>query len=107
MTIYTAICTDELIDEMPDVTVIGSWRTREDALRKCAGHVVYRAELRKDLSDLLRHDENHGDFPNAPLESKEVTDYLMDELSLHGGYDIYNGAWGTVRFSVVANELAD
>ena len=106
MTIYTAICTDELIDNVPSMDVIGSYRTRGDALRKCAEHIIYRAELREDIRDLMRHDENHI-LPNAPLESKEVMDYLIDELGGQGGYDMYNGAWGTIRFSVMENELAD
>ena len=106
MTIYTVLRVND-IHNAPDIITLGSWRTRREALRKCAGAIVKEAELEDDFRDLLRNDENHGDLPNAPLDSKEVTDYIMDELGGQGGYALYNDVFGTVRFYVEENELAD
>ena len=104
MTIYTVLRVND-IHNAPDMIMLGSWRTRRDALRKCAGAIVDEAKRDDDFRDLLRNDENH--LPNAPLDSKEVMDYIIDELGGQGGYALYNDDFGTVRFYVEENELAD
>lgn len=106
MTIYTVLRVND-IHNAPDMITLGSWRTRRDALRKCAEAIVDEAWLNEDFRDLLCQDENHGDFPNAPLGSKEVFDYIIDELGGQCGYAMYSDAVGTVRFYVEENEIAD
>lgn len=106
MTIYTVLRVND-IHNAPDMITLGSWRTRGGALRKCAEAIIDEAKRDDDFCDLLRNDENHGDLPNAPLDSKEVMDFIIDELGGQGGYALYNDDFGTVRFYVDENELAD
>lgn len=103
MTIYTVF----EVAEGNYPRMIGSWRSRGEAIRKCAEAIVESAKAHEDIGKLLFSDENHPDIPGKPVDSKEVFDYLVDEIGGQGGYAMYadwNG--GDVCFYVEENELA-
>lgn len=108
MTIYTLSCLDDLRDEPTDLDVLGSWRTRGEAIRKCAEYIIARAQFRPDdIGQLIFTDENHPDIPHKPVDSNEVFDYLVDEIGGQGAYCMYHDWCGSVKFFVDENELAD
>lgn len=108
MTIYTVISIDELHGECADQDVLGSWKTRGEAVRKCAEYITDRAGLRPDdIGQLLFTDENHADIPQKPHDSREVHDYLVNEIAVTGAYSMCSDWCGSVDFLVVGNELAD
>lgn len=58
-TIFTVHSVDVCPSEPIETETVGSWPTREGAVRGCVGYIMERLELRDDIRYAIMNDENH------------------------------------------------
>ena len=105
MTIYTIIKTTDPQNAPYSAETVCSCRTRGDAIRRCADHILATASANDDFRTLLFGDENHPDIPQESLESTAVRDYIVDEIGGQSGYCMYSDWIGAFNFYVDENDL--
>lgn len=113
--IWTVSSADNLPDEPPDMSTVGSWTDRNEAVAACADYIVERCALRPDLRYAILHDANHplaadvvatkaglskekllkefryrlpDDWEMPEAIEKALNEYLTEKIGMTSGYEI-------------------